>query len=75
MDQADIPAMPVRLLKDLPQDPHLAATGFFQKIDHPTEGQIWTPKPSVKYSATPARFDLTPAPKLGEHTEEILNKV
>ena len=75
MEQADIPAMPVRLLKDLPQDAHLAATGFFQQIDHPTEGQIWTTKPAVKYSATPARFDITPAPKKGEHTEEILNSI
>lgn len=74
MEQADIPAMPVRLLKDLPQDPHLLATGFFQQIDHPTEGQIWTTKPAVKYSATPARYDITPAPKLGEHNAEILTK-
>jgi len=71
-EQADIPAMPVRLLKELPNDPHLAATGFFQQIDHPTEGKIWTTKPSVKYSATPARHDILPVPKLGEHSAEIL---
>lgn len=71
-EQADIPAMPVRLLKELPNDPHLAATGFFQQIDHPTEGKIWTTKPSVKYSATPARHDFLPVPKLGEHSTEIL---
>jgi len=75
MEEADIPAMPVRLLKDLPQDAHLAATGFFQTIDHPTEGPIWTTKPAVKYSATPARYDIAAAPKLGEHSEEILNKI
>ncbi|OUS05458.1 CoA transferase [Rhodobacterales bacterium 52_120_T64] len=74
MEKADIPAMPVRSLKDLPQDPHLAATGFFQQIDHPTEGPIWTTKPAVKYSATPARYDIAPVPKLGEHNEDILNK-
>ena len=74
MEQADIPAMPVRLMKDLPHDPHLAATGFFQKIDHPTEGAIWTTKPPVKYSETPARHDILPVPKLGEHSAEILTK-
>lgn len=74
MEQADIPAMPVRKLKDLPHDPHLAATGFFQKIDHPTEGTLWTTKPSVKYSATPARHDILPVPKLGEHSDDILGK-
>ncbi len=74
MEQADIPAMPVQLLKDLPHDEHLAATGFFQQIDHPTEGKIWTAKPAVKYSATPARHDILPAPKLGEHNAEILKQ-
>ena len=75
MEQADIPAMPVRRLKDLPDDPHLAGTGFFQQMDHPTEGPIWTTKPSVKYSLTPARHDILPVPKLGEHTEEILGQI
>ena len=72
MAQADIPAMPVRLLKELPDDEHLKATGFFQQIKHPTEGMLWTTKPSVKYSATPARYDILPVPKLGEHSAEIL---
>ena len=72
MEQADIPAMPVRNLSDLPSDPHLAATGFFQQIAHPTEGAIWTTRPPVRFSATPARHDHRPAPRLGEHSEEIL---
>jgi crotonobetainyl-CoA:carnitine CoA-transferase CaiB-like acyl-CoA transferase len=75
MEEADIPVMPVRMLLDLPKDPHLAATGFFQRVGHPTEGSLWTTKPSVKFSATPARHDLRPAPRLGEHTEEILNRM
>ena len=72
MDQVDIPAMPVRNLSDLPSDPHLVATGFFQQIDHPTEGAIWTTRPPVRFSATPARHDYRPAPRLGEHNNEIL---
>ena len=72
MEQADIPAMPVRNLSDLPNDPHLAATGFFQRIDHPTEGAIWTTRPPIRFSATPARHDHRPAPRLGEHSDEIL---
>jgi len=73
-EEADIPAMPVRNLADLPGDPHLAATGFFQRIEHPSEGPIWTTRPPVRFSATPARHDHRPAPRLGEHTEEILGK-
>lgn len=72
MENADIPAMPVRNLSDLPNYPHLAATGFFQQIDHPTEGAIWTTRPPIRFSATPARHDHRPAPRLGEHSEDIL---
>ncbi|MEX0408852.1 CoA transferase [Aquibium sp. LZ166] len=75
MGEADIPVMPVRMLPDLPQDSHIKATGFFQRVAHPTEGAIWTTKPPVKFSATSARHDLRPAPRLGEHSEEILSGV
>lgn len=73
MTKADIPAMPVRKLADLPHDPHLQAAEFFQKIEHPTEGSIWTTRPPVKYSRTPARADRLPAPHPGEHDDEILS--
>ena len=39
-DKADIPAMPVRTLEELLDDPHLRATGFFTEREHPTEGPI-----------------------------------
>jgi formyl-CoA transferase len=72
LKEADIPAMPVRQLRDLPDDPHLVATEFFQRLDHPTEGPIWTTRPPVKFSRTPARADRAPAPVLGEHDDDIL---
>jgi len=75
MGEADIPAMPVRRLQDLPNDPHLAATGFFQRIEHPSEGTIWTTRPSVRFSRTPAQADRAPAPMPGEHDEEILSSL
>jgi len=75
MGEADIPAMPVRRLQDLPKDPHLAATGFFQRIEHPSEGTIWTTRPSVRFSRTPAQADRAPAPLPGEHDEELLSSL
>jgi formyl-CoA transferase len=71
MEEADIPAMPVNRLQDLPDDPHLSTTGFFQRIDHPTEGPIWTTRPTVRFSRTPARADRKPAPRLGEDQADM----
>lgn len=73
--EIDVPAMPVNRLSDLPNDPHLAATGFFQQLEHPSEGKIWTTRSPVKFSRTPASTDQRMAPLLGEQSEEILSAV
>lgn len=71
LDAADIPAAPVNRPADLLTDPHLAAVGLFEEVDHPTEGR-------VRQVQTPTRFSLTPvsnrrsAPLLGQHTREVL---
>ena len=58
-------------LESLQQDPHLRDVGFFERVEHPTEGGIWNMRPANKLSGG-ARSDFTPAPKLGQHTCEIL---
>ena len=51
----------------------MRCTGFFQKMDHPVEGEVLVP-------AIPARFSESPPsvralwPTLGEHTREILRE-
>jgi crotonobetainyl-CoA:carnitine CoA-transferase CaiB-like acyl-CoA transferase len=68
---ADIPCGPVNALADLPQDPHLATVDFFPLVEHPSEGRIRTMRPPVRFGA--GACDLRrPAPRLGEHTREIL---
>ncbi len=74
MKQADVPAAPVHTLRDLPNDPHLMATGFFVK-DKCTNGvEYWTTKPPVSFSSTPANACHKPAPLCGEHSQEILRQ-
>ncbi len=72
-DKADIPAMGVLDLEDLPNDPHFKATGFFTEREHPTEGRIRTVASPFEYSATPADFRLH-APHLGENGPEVLGE-
>ncbi|MAA54611.1 MAG: CoA transferase [Porticoccaceae bacterium] len=68
-----IPFMVVNSLDDLIEDPQLVASEFWQEFDHPTEGQI-------RLAGSPINFDKTPtsirylAPRLGEHTVEVLSE-
>jgi crotonobetainyl-CoA:carnitine CoA-transferase CaiB-like acyl-CoA transferase len=62
--------MAVRDLSDIMQDPHLAATDFFERRMHPTEGAYYSMRPPVRFSAAPAR-EVAHAPLLGEHTEVL----
>ena len=69
--KADVPAMPMHTLETLLADPHLNATGFFRTIDHPSEGRIRSMAVPSSWSVSQPVNDR-PAPRLGEHTEEIL---
>jgi crotonobetainyl-CoA:carnitine CoA-transferase CaiB-like acyl-CoA transferase len=69
--EAQIPAQPVRDMDDIMSDPHLAATGFFERRTHPSEGDYFAMR-------SPLHFDdyswpeLDHAPKLGEQSAEIV---
>jgi crotonobetainyl-CoA:carnitine CoA-transferase CaiB-like acyl-CoA transferase len=71
--RVDIPACPVNAVEDLYTDPHLAAVGFFEEMEHPTEGMLKVSRPSVRFSGTPAGVRRL-APNLGEHNAEVLGE-
>jgi len=73
-EQCDVPAMPYHTLDSLMEDPHLADVGLFQKIEHPTEGTIINMALPNKLSRG-ARSDFNPAPKIGQHSVEILGEL
>jgi len=66
----DIPAMSVRDLQDIREDPHLAATGFFRHRIHPDVGGFYEMQPPVRYGAAPER-DLGFAPQIGGDGDAI----
>lgn len=68
---ADIPCGPVNRLSDLPQDEQLAAVDFLPLVDHPSEGKIRMTRPPLRFSGARAPM-RRPAPRLGEHSREIL---
>lgn len=73
-DHSDVPAMPYHTLDSLMEDPHLQDVGLFATIEHPTEGNVINMTLPNKLSKG-ARSDFTPAPKLGQHSVEILGEI
>ena len=73
LDAANVPAMPVNAVQDLPQDAHLKAVDFWRLIDHPSEGTLRTTEVPVGMSKSPGSIRRL-APRLGEHSEEILKE-
>ncbi len=71
--ETKVPVIVVNSLEDLFNDPHLEAVDFWQRFDHPTEGQLKMPGFPSKFSKTPASIRRH-APKLGEHSKEILTE-
>lgn len=67
----NVPSMKVARLDEVIEDPHLEKIGFFERRDHPSEGQYISLKHPVNFARTPASVRRD-APLLGEHTDEVL---
>ena len=70
-----VPINRVNTLEDLAHDPHLVETGFWKRVEHPTEGTLRTTAFPVNFSGTPADVTRRHAPRLGEHTRELLHEL
>lgn len=70
---AGVPAGPVNGFDDILTDPLLRMSGLVQPYDVPVAGDSWTTVFPVRASdGVPARLDRS-APRLGEHTDEVLS--
>src|SRR5579863_1269435 len=74
LDEFDVPSGGVNDLAGLIADPYLRDTGFFQPLDHPSEGPTVTMAIPVGFSGSPGAIRLPP-PRLGEHNAEILGEL
>jgi crotonobetainyl-CoA:carnitine CoA-transferase CaiB-like acyl-CoA transferase len=71
--ELEIPAARMSSLDDLFIDPQLAASGFFKRATHPSEGEILYTDLPVRFggaSSTSERLQ----PRLGEHSFEVLRE-
>ncbi|MBM3343924.1 MAG: CoA transferase [Betaproteobacteria bacterium] len=74
LERNDIPAMRMNTPDTIFDDPHLKDIGFFQVKEHPTEGPIRQMRLPNKWS-TKLRDDWQPAPKIGQHSVDILREI
>ena len=68
-----IPCAPIFDMAMLLASGHLAARGFFGEVDHPEADRLTYPLAPFRFSQTPWHV-RRPAPRLGEHTVEVLNE-
>jgi len=69
---AGIPMGAINTIDRVVAHPQVAARGALVESDHPVAGRVRSVGPPVRMSDTPGRV-RTPAPLLGEHTEEVLS--
>jgi crotonobetainyl-CoA:carnitine CoA-transferase CaiB-like acyl-CoA transferase len=55
-------------------DPHIIERGVIIEVEDEDLGAMLMPAPAVRLSETPATF-RRPAPKLGEHSREVLREL
>ncbi|MCC6710182.1 MAG: CoA transferase [Gammaproteobacteria bacterium] len=72
-DKADIPAMRLNDLDSLYHDPHLEAVGYYETLEHPSEGLVHQLGHASTWSESPPSTRRL-APRLGEHSVEVLKE-
>jgi crotonobetainyl-CoA:carnitine CoA-transferase CaiB-like acyl-CoA transferase len=61
-------------VEDVVHDPHLTQSGFFVTEDHPSEGALRAMRTPTSWSESQPGTPR-PAPRLGEHSAEVLREV
>lgn len=71
--QFGVPCAPVLSMKEIARDPALRASGSIVEVDEELRGKYLTVGSPIKFSDF--KPVITGAPLLGEHTDEVLNRL
>jgi crotonobetainyl-CoA:carnitine CoA-transferase CaiB-like acyl-CoA transferase len=71
---ADVPCAPIIDRPQVPFDEHVLANEMMVTVEHPVVGRTHIVGTPVRLSETPS-VPLTPAPTLGQHSDEILHEL
>lgn len=67
----DVPHAPIASLDEVCADPQVQHNGIFQKLSHPTQGEVMNIRRPILYDGD-RDAGAVPPPTLGEHNETIL---
>jgi crotonobetainyl-CoA:carnitine CoA-transferase CaiB-like acyl-CoA transferase len=70
----DACVMPIKSFKEACDDPQIIARNMVVELDHPKFGKVQNVGSPIKYSRTPLTIRQL-APKIGQHTKEILKEL
>lgn len=73
LDEAGVPCSPVNRLEDVLMDPQVIHNGAVTTLHHPEHGEYPVPNNPIKMHGTPVQPSRY-APRLGEHTREVLKE-
>jgi crotonobetainyl-CoA:carnitine CoA-transferase CaiB-like acyl-CoA transferase len=74
LDAEQVPCAPILTREEVITNEQVVANELIVESDHPHAGRMRQPRPAARFEATPAQI-RSPAPLLGEHTDELLGQL
>ena len=74
LQEEGVPCAPVLTVREVAEDPHLRSRGMIRDVEHPVKGTVPVPGNPIHLADSDAG-ELTIAPPLGRHTDEVLGGV
>ncbi|MGH7778031.1 MAG: CaiB/BaiF CoA transferase family protein [Candidatus Dormibacterales bacterium] len=75
LQDADVPHAPILSVAEALESPHSRERGLVQEVEQLGAGKVRVLAPTLKFEDAPAPSELRGAPRLGEHTREVLTSV
>lgn len=73
-EDAGLPYSPINNIRDISEDPHIRHRRMLVDVEQPGLGKVRISGSPIRLSETPGEV-YAPAPRLGEHTEEVLKRI
>lgn len=74
LDAEDVPCAPVLRRHEIVTNEQVVARGIIEELEQPGVGRIRQPKPAARFEERASAIG-GPAPRIGEHTREILSSL